>query len=94
MVYNFVVHKVVNRFIVTYPFTFPTTKKDNLSRQMDDAGSEHGITLVSTFARQINNLKTDEPDGIELGGNEDEEKDTNCCSYSAYYIESLILFWT
>lgn len=40
------------------------------------------------------NLRTDVPDGIELGGNEDEEKDTNCCSYSAYYIESLILFWT
>ncbi len=64
MVYNFVVHKVVNRFIVTYPFTFPTTKKDNLSRQMDDAEKERHMRLVFTFARQINNLKTDAPNGI------------------------------
>jgi hypothetical protein len=54
----------VNRFIVTYPFTFPTTKKDNLSRQMDDAEKERHMRLVFTFARQINNLKTDAPNGI------------------------------
>jgi hypothetical protein len=37
--------------IVTHPFTLPTTKKDHLSRQPDDAENERHIRIVSTFAR-------------------------------------------
>ena len=36
---------------VTYLFTFPTTKKDKLSRQMDDAENECDIRLIFIFAR-------------------------------------------
>jgi hypothetical protein len=50
VVYNFVVHKVVNQlYIVTYLFTSSTTNKEKLSRQIDDAENECGIRLVSTF---------------------------------------------
>ena len=37
--------------IVTYLFTFPTTKKDNFSRQLVDAENERSMWVVFTFAR-------------------------------------------
>lgn len=52
---------------VTYLFTFPTTKKHNLSRQLVDAESEYFMMVVFNFAMYYFNLKTDGPDGIELG---------------------------
>ena len=49
-------------------FTFPTTKKDKLSRQMDDTENEQYTKQVSIFVAESLTLKTDAPDGIELGG--------------------------
>ena len=48
---------------VTYPFTLPATKKDKLSRQMDDAENECSMQIVPTFADESLTLKPTRPMG-------------------------------
>lgn len=47
--------------------TFPTTKRHNSSLNIVDTEKRLRIYVGSIFAKQTINLKTDAPDGIELG---------------------------
>ena len=49
--------------IVTYLFTFSTTKKDNLLRELVDAENERSMWVVFTFARKLLTLKPMGPMG-------------------------------
>ena len=48
---------------VTHPFTFLATKKDKLSRQMDDAENEQDMNRVSIFVAESLTLKPTRPMG-------------------------------
>lgn len=54
-------------------FTLPTTKKHHFSLQLVDAENERRMLFLSTFAPCQINLKTDVPDGIELGKRRNEK---------------------
>ena len=62
-------------FVNTW-LTLPTTKWDNPSLNIVDTDNEHCISWVSIFVAESLTLKTDEPDGIELGKKKENEEST------------------